>query len=177
MLASHLLISAIPMSELLPKELIEDKILLIRGQKVMLDVHLANLYGVETKSLNRAVKRNLERFPDDFIFQLNNQEVRNLRYQFGTSSFWGGHRYLPYVFTEFGVAMLSSVLKSERAILVNIQIMRTFGRLRQILSAHKDLARKLQALENKYDSQFKVVFDAIRQLMTPPVSVKRKIGF
>ena len=158
-------------------ESIEGKILFFRGQKVMLDVHLANLYGVETKALKRAVKRNLERFPPDFMFQLNNQEVTNLRYQIGTSSLWGGRRYSPFAFTEYGVAMLSSVLKSPRAIAVNIEIMRAFGRLRQILATHKDLARKLEELEKKYDSQFKVVFDAIRQLMTPAPSESRKIGF
>ena len=165
------------MSALLPIERVESKILLIRGQKVMLDRDLAELYGVEAKALNRAVRRNCERFPEDFMFQLNNQEVGILRCQIGTSNEWGGPRYLPYAFTEYGVAMLSSVLRSRRAILVNIEIMRAFGRLRQILATHKDLARKLEELEKKYDSQFRVVFDAIRQLMAPPPSKDRKIGF
>ncbi len=165
------------MNELLPVERVESRILLIRGQKVMLDRNLAELYGVAAKALNRAVRRNRERFPKDFMFQLNNQEVSILKCQIGTSSEWGGRRYLPYAFTEFGVAMLSSVLRSRRAILVNIEIMRAFGRLRQILATHKDLARKLEELEKKYDSQFRVVFDAIRQLMMPPPSKGRRIGF
>lgn len=167
------------MSTLLPVEKIENRILLIRGQKVLLDADLAELYGAETRILIRAVRRNLERFPTDFMFQLNNQEVVSLRSQFGISNKGrGGRRYSPYAFTEYGVAMLSSVLRSRRAILVNIEIMRTFGRLRQILSTHKDLAQKLEELEKKYDSQFKVVFDAIRQLMTPPpLPPKRRIGF
>ena len=142
----------------------------------MLDKDLAELYEVETKMLNRAVKRNLDRFPGDFMFQLTAEEGNNLRYQNGTSS-WGGRRYSSYAFTEQGVAMLSSVLRSKRAVLVNIEIMRAFVRLRQILGAHADLARKLAALERKYDSQFKAVFDAIRELMTPPPAKKRPIGF
>lgn len=145
----------------------------------MLDFHLAGLYEVETKALKRAVKRNLERFPDDFCFALSDEEWNNLRYQFGTSSSaqWGGRRYLPYVFTEQGVAMLSSVLRSKKAIQVNIEIMRAFVRLREILATHKDLARKLEEMEKKYDAQFKIVFDAIRQLMLPPEKPKRPIGF
>ncbi|MBI5216091.1 MAG: ORF6N domain-containing protein [Ignavibacteriae bacterium] len=158
------------------KEIIENKILLIRGQKVMLDFHLAQLYEVETKALKRAVKRNKNRFPVDFVFQLSQEEWNNLRYQFGTSS-WGGTRYLPYAFTEQGVAMLSSVLQSDRAVHVNVEIMRTFVRLREILTANKDLAHKLEELEKKYDAQFKIVFDAIRQLMIPPEKPKRPIGF
>lgn len=162
----------------LPVESIERKILFLRGQKVMLDEDLAMLYGVETRILVRAVQRNLDRFPPDFMFQLTNQEVSNLRSQFGiSSSGHGGRRYFPFAFTEFGVAMLSSVLRSKRAVHVNIEIMRTFGRLRQILATHKDLARKLEEMEKKYDHQFKVVFDAIRQLMAPPVVERRKIGF
>ena len=153
-----------------PIERITQAILLIRGQKVMLDVDLAELYGVETKMLNRAVKRNQDRFPGDFMFQLTVEETLSLRYQSGTSnlrsqngtSSWGGRRYRPNVFTEQGVAILSSVLRSKRAVLVNIQIMRTFVRLRQILASHTDLARKLAALEKKYDAQFKAVFDAIQ---------------
>ena len=166
------------MKELIPVEIIERKIYLIRGHKVMLDSDLAELYEVETKVLLQAVKRNVQRFPEDFMFQLNDQEFMNLRSQFVTSSSGhGGRRYLPYVFSEQGVAMLSSVLNSERAVQVNIAIMRTFVKLRQMLASNADLARKLASLERKYDSQFKMVFDAIRQLMTPPEKPKRKIGF
>ncbi|KAF0181972.1 MAG: hypothetical protein FD164_1460 [Nitrospirae bacterium] len=163
---------------MLPVEIIEKKILLIRGEKVMLDADLAELYGVETRALVQAVKRNAERFPDDFMFQLDNQEVTGLRSQNVTSkSGRGGRRYLPYAFTEQGVAMLSSVLNSERAVKVSIEIMRTFVKLRQMLSSNAELARRLTALEKKYDSQFKAVFDAIRQLMIPPEPKKKKIGF
>jgi hypothetical protein len=159
-------------------EIIERRILLIRGQKVMLDAHLAELYGVETKTLKRAVKRNRDRFPGDFMFELTKEESSASRYQFGTLR-WGEHaKYLPYVFTEQGVAMLSTVLNSKRAILVNIEIIRAFVRLRELLSTHKDLARKLEDLEKKYDEQFAVVFRAIRELMSPPEpSPKRRIGF
>jgi phage regulator Rha-like protein len=166
------------MKALVPVEIIEKKILLIRGEKVMLDADLAELYGVETKMLVRAVKRNIDRFPSDFMIQLNREEFENLRFQFGTSSRWGGRRYLPYAFTEQGVAMLSSVLNSERAVKVNVEIMRAFVRLRQMLASNAELARKLDALEKKYDHQFKVVFDAIIQLMTPLDTKKKgKIGF
>ena len=164
------------MEQLVPIARIEDKILLIRDQKVMLDRDLAELYGVETKVLLQAVKRNMERFPQDFMFQITKEEFEILRSQFVTSS-WGGRRYLPYAFTEQGVAMLSSVLKSKRAIMVNIQIMRTFTKLRRILASHEDLRRKIEAMENKYDTQFKVVFDAIKSLMTPPTREQKKIGF
>ena len=157
---------------------IERTILLLRGHRVMLDADLANLYGVETGALTRAVRRNANRFPADFMFQLTKQEFEDLRRQSGISSVWGGRRYAPYAFTEQGVAMLSSVLRSERAVLVNIEIMRAFVQLRQMLSSHADLARKLAGLERKYDAQFKVVFDAIRQLMNPPDSgSKNPIGF
>lgn len=142
----------------------------------MLDEDLADLYGVETKALNRAVKRNLDRFPEDFMFQLTAGEFTDLRYQTGTSR-WGGRRHPPYAFTEHGVAMLSSVLQSARAIQVNIEIMRAFGQLRQMLASNAELARKLAALEKKYDAQFKVVFDAIRELMASPPLSKRPIGF
>ena len=162
---------------LVTPERIERSILLIRGHKVILDADLAALYGVETKQLIRAVKRNLPRFPDDFMFQLNEEEFENLRFHFGTSSQWGGRRYAPYAFTEQGVAMLSSVLHSRRAIQVNIEIMRAFVRLRRILASHADLARQLDSLEKKYDTQFRVVFDAIRELMKPPEKKKRPIGF
>ncbi|UCD86113.1 MAG: ORF6N domain-containing protein [Deltaproteobacteria bacterium] len=161
---------------MIPEKRIENLILLIRGQKVMLDADLAELYGVETKVFNQAVKRNIKRFPEDFMFQLTEKEVGILRSQFVTSR-WGGRRYLPYAFTKQGVAMLSSVLRSQRAIQVNIEIMRAFVRLRRILASHKDLARRLDELEKKYDTQFKVVFDAIRQLMVPPQKSSRKIGF
>lgn len=161
---------------IVPVERIEKSILLIRGQKVMLDKDLADLYGVKTKVLNQAVTRNLKRFPDDFMFCLTRQEVANLKSHFVTSS-WGGTRKLPRVFTEQGVAMLSSVLRSERAIQVNIEIMRTFVRLRRMLAGHEELARKLAALEKKYDRQFKVVFDAIRELMAPKRPKGRSIGF
>jgi hypothetical protein len=152
---------------LIPAERIERSILLLRGHKVMLDSDLAALYGVETKALLRAVKRNIERFPRDFMFQLNRDEFDNLRCQFGTSSSWGGRRYAPFAFTEQGVAMLSSVLKSPRAVAVNIDIMRAFVRLRQLLASNAALARRLDELEKKYDAQFKIVFEAVRQLMTP----------
>lgn len=163
---------------LVPVERIERSILLIRGQKVMLDNDLASLYGVETKKLIQAMKRNVDRFPEDFMFQLNNEEFDVLRSQFVTSKSRGGRRYAPYAFTEQGVAMLSSVLRSPRAVAVNIEIMRAFVRLRQMLFSHAELARKVNALESKYDGQFKVVFDALRQLMQPPPGKsKRAIGF
>ncbi len=160
-------------------ETIEGKILLIRGQKVIVDSDLAALYGVPTKVFNQAVKRNKRRFPSDFMFQLDYRELTILRSQIVTlKPGHGEHRkYLPYVFTEQGVAMLSSVLNSERAIDVNIEIMRAFVRLRQLLSSNKELSRRLDELEKKYDAQFKVVFDAIRQLMTPPATDRKKIGF
>ena len=157
-------------------EVIERRIILLRGQRVILDSHIAELYGVETKDLKRAVRRNKERFPTDFMVQVTKEESEILRCQFGASS-WGGRRYLPYAFTEQGVAMLSSVLQSKRAIQVNIEIARTFVRLREILATHKDLAQKLEELEQKYDKQFRVVFEAIRQLMEPPEPTKRRIGF
>lgn len=160
-------------------EQIEKAILLIRNQKVMLDTDLAALYGVETRALVQAVKRNAERFPSDFMFELTQEEFDGLRSQSVISKpeGRGGRRYLPYAFTEQGVAMLSSVLHSERAVHVNIEIMRAFVKLRQILSSNVELAHKLHALEKKYDAQFKVVFDAIRRLMTPPEKPRRRIGF
>lgn len=167
------------MKDLIPTERIEKCILLLRGQKVMLDVDLAKLYGVTVGRLNEAVKRNSKRFPRDFMFRLSLQELRDLKSQIAiSSSRWGGRRQQPYAFTEQGVAMLSSVLNSERAVQVNIEIMRAFVKLRELLSSHKDLALKLAEMEKKYDSQFKVVFDAIRELMTPiePPS-KPRIGF
>jgi hypothetical protein len=144
----------------------------------MLDTDLAELYGVETRVLLQAVSRNQKRFPKDFMFRLSKEEYELLRSQIVISKKGrGGRRYLPYVFTEQGVAMLSSVLRSEKAVQVNIEIMRTFVRLREMIATHKDLARKLEALERRYDAQFKVVFDAIRELMAPPEPKKRKIGF
>ena len=167
------------MGLLIPIELIERKIYLIRGHKVLLDSDLAGLYEVETANLNKAVKRNIDRFPEDFMFQLTSEEADSLRFQIGMSKTEGrgGRRYLPYVFTEQGVAMLSSVLNSQRAVHVNIEIMRAFVKLRQMLASNAELARKLSTLEKKYDAQFKVVFDAIRQLMAPPAPKRRQIGF
>ncbi len=165
------------MKALIPVELIEKKILLIRCEKVMLDADLAELYGVETKMLVRAVKRNTDCFPPDFMIQLNKEEFESLKFHFGTSSQWGGRRYLPYAFTEQGVAMLSSVLRSKRAVQVNVEIMRTFVKLRRMLASHAQLSRKLNVLEKKYDAQFKAVFDAIRELMKPPEPKRRQIGF
>lgn len=171
---------------------IERHILLIRGEKVLLDADLATLYGVETRVLTQAVKRNIERFPNDFMLQLSKKEFDQLRSQAVTSNKGslrsqtvilknarGKHRkYLPYAFTEQGVAMLSSVLRSKNAIKVNVEIMRAFVRLRQMLASNKALAQKFNLLEQKYDKQFRVVFDAIRQLMEPPDSIrKRPIGF
>ena len=165
-------------TDLIPAASIEKKIMLLRGQKVILDSDLAALYGVETKALNRAVKRNLKRFPDDFMFQLEPQEFTNLIFQFGTSSYGhGGRRKPAYAFTEQGVAMLSSVLHSPRAVSVNIEIMRAFVRIRQWLTSNVELAHKLAELEKKYDVQFKAVFDAIRELMRPPEPTRKRIGF
>jgi len=166
------------MKSIIPVERIEKNILMIRGEKVMLDSDLAELYGVEVKVLKQAVRRNKSRFPNDFILELDWNEVKALRSQIVTLQGKGSNtKYLPYPFTEQGVAMLSGVLKSERAVKVNIEIMRTFVKLRQMLSSNAQLSRKLTALEKKYDSQFKMVFDAIRELMTPPEPKKRKIGF
>ena len=162
----------------IPVERITRSILLIRGQKVMLATDLAELYDVGTKALNQAVKRNRERFPGDFMFQLTWEEAENPRSQIVTLKPGENIKYRPYAFTEQGVAMLSSVLRSERAVRVNVEIMRAFVHLRQMLSSNADLARKLAALEKKYDAQFKVVFDAIRELMAPPeLPRKRPIGF
>lgn len=154
-----------------------DRIFLIRGQRVMLDAHLAELYGVTTGNLNKAVKRNIQRFPADFMFELTREEYAAIRFQFGILERGAHAKYLPHVFTEQGVAMLSSVLHSDRAIQVNIEIMRTFVQLREMLLANETLARKLAALERRYDKQFKVVFDAIREIMTPTDKPRRPIGF
>jgi phage regulator Rha-like protein len=173
---------------LIPSEVIEKKIFLLRGQKVMLSLHLAELYQVEPKVLTQSVKRNIERFPQDFMFQLTWDEVSRLKSQFVISTAISRKisrsqfvtlkrglniKYPPYAFTEQGVAMLSSVLRSKRAVAVNIEIMRAFVRLRKILASHAELARKLEQLEKKYDSQFRVVFDAFRQLMAPKEPAKK----
>jgi phage regulator Rha-like protein len=161
-------------------ERIERKIYFIRDQKVMLDSDLAELYEVQTKILNKAVKRNVDRFPEDFMFRVAPEEIESLRFQIGTSNISrGGRRYLPYVFSEHGVAMLSSVLNSKRAVQMNIVIIRAFIKLREVLATHKDLARKIDDLEKKYqehDHELKVVFDAI-QLISTPEPTKRRIGF
>ena len=165
------------MSNTVSTEIIAPKILIIRGKRVMLDKDLAALYGVTTQNLNKAVKRNMERFPQDFMFQLSNGELENLRFQFGTSS-WGGVRYLPNAFTEQGIAMLSSVLRSKRAIMVNIQIMRAFVQIKRLLLTNVDLRRKIEAMEKKYDKQFIIVFEAIKKLLEPPPGKEKKIiGF
>jgi len=156
---------------------VEARILLLRGHRVMLSTHLAELYGVEPKVLVQAVKRNASRFPEDFMFQLSRDEFANLKSQIVTSSWGGLRRAAPYAFTEQGVAMLSSVLNSPKAIQVNVEIMRAFVRLRRLLASHEDLARKLEELEKSYNAQFKAVFDAIRQLMTPAAPPRRSIGF
>jgi phage regulator Rha-like protein len=167
-------------TSLVQVERIERAILSIRGEKVMLDNDLAELYGVETKALNQAVKRNLDRFPPDFCFRLTKtetDELKSLRSQFVTLKRGEHRKYLPYAFTEHGALMLANVLNSERAAQTSVQVVRAFVRLRQMLTSNAELARKLAALEKKYDRQFKVVFDAIRQLMSPPAKPKREIGF
>ena len=169
----------------LPDESIEDTILLIRGKKVILDHDLARLYGVTTKALNQAVKRNIDRFPEDFMFQLTNaetegwQRVKRSRSQIVTLKKPRGTniKYQPYAFTEHGILMLSSVLKSQRAVQVNIQIMRTFVRLREMLASNEKLVERLDELEQKYDAKFKIVFSAIRQLMSPSADTRKPIGF
>jgi hypothetical protein len=158
-------------------ENISRRILTVRGHRVMLDAHLAELYDVPTKAFNQAIHRNMDRFPEDFMFQLTEEEFAGLRSQFVTSKKGrGGRRYLPYVFTEQGIAMLSGVLNSHRAVQVNIAIMRAFVRMRRMLVSHEELARKVAAIERKYDSQFRVVFDAIRALMEPKTP-RQRIGF
>ncbi len=163
--------------QLVPADVIERRIYFLRNQKVMLSTDLARLYGVEPRVLVQAVKRNSDRFPKDFMFQLTAAEFKALKSQIVTSSWGGLRRATPYAFTEQGVAMLSSVLNSKRAVQVNIAVMRTFVRLRDILSTNKDLAQKLEEMEKRYDGQFRVVFEAIRRLMEPPPSSKRPIGF
>jgi len=164
------------MDTIIPIERITSKIYLIRGIKVMMDTDLAELYQVKTKALKQAVRRNIDRFPNDFMFELTHEEFQNWRSQFVTSS-WGGTRYFPMAFTEQGVAMLSSVLNSKRAVQVNIQIMRAFTKLRQMLSTHEELKKKIEAMEKKYDENFKIVFEAIRQLLEIEDKPRKKIGF
>ena len=161
---------------MVPVERIQNSIILIRGNKVLLDRDLAALYGVETRVLIQAVKRNIERFPSDFMYQLTDKEFINLKSQFVTSS-WGGTRKNPYVFTEQGIAMLSSVLNSKRAIEVNIAIMRTFVKLREMLASNELLRRKIEAMERKYDEQFKVVFNALKAMLEPATKPKEPFGF
>lgn len=171
---------------ILADEKIINKIFLIKGKKVMLDRDLAELYGVTTGNLNKAVKRNIKRFPKDFMFRLTKSEFANLIFQSGTSS-WGGTRQLPYAFTEQGVAMLSSVLNSERAIEVNIQIIRIFTKMRELLSTHKDILIKLEAIENKLlnhdnlhkknEEEIQIIFEALKQLLEPPQEVRKRVGY
>jgi len=163
------------MEAIVPIEIIERKIYFLRNQKVMLDRDLAELYGVETRVLNQAIRRNMERFPEDFMFSLTRKEISNLSQIVISSKI--KHAPNVFVFTEQGVAMLSSVLNSKRAVQVNISIMRAFVKLREMIASHKDLAKKLDELERKYDAQFRVVFDAIRQLISEPQKPKKKIGF
>ena len=160
-----------------PLERVEKAILLIRGEKVILDTDLATLYDVETRSLLQAVKRNSERFPSDFLFQLTRKESDSLRSQIVISKGRGGRRYLPYAFSEHGAMMAANVLNSKRAVQASVQVVRAFVRLRQLLASNAELASKLAELEGKYDRQFKVVFDAIHQLMTPLASPRKQIGF
>ena len=164
------------MKGIIPIERITSKIFLIRKHQVLLDQDLAKLYGVETRQLVQAVKRNIQRFPDDFMFQLSKDEFNILRSQIVISS-WGGRRYPPYAFTEQGVAMLSSVLQSERAVNVNIAIMRAFVQLRKLSYNYADLLKKIETMEKKYDKQFRVVFKAIKQLIEIPKRPKGKFGF
>jgi hypothetical protein len=163
----------------IPDEIVISKIYLVRGQKVMLDRDLAELYGVQTKQLKRAVKRNSDRFPEDFMFELSLEELDFLRSQIGTSS-WGGVRYAPMAFTEQGVAMLSSVLNSRRAITVNIHIIRVFTRMREMVLTHKDLLLKLEQLERKtigHGEDIKLIFEYLKELLNPKTEPMRKIGF
>jgi len=163
---------------IIPSAFISHKIFFVRGTRVMLDADLARLYGVETKNLNKAVKRNASRFPLDFMFQLSSKEMQILRFQMGTSKrVQGGRRYAPYAFTEQGIAMLSSVLRSSRAVQVNVAIMRTFVRLREMLTTHEELRRKIDAMEKRYDARFQAVFEAIRQMLETPIPAKKPIGF
>jgi hypothetical protein len=156
---------------------IRQSIFLIRGQKVILDEHLAELYAVPTRILIQAVTRNASRFPRDFMFRLSKREFANLRSQIEISSLWGGRRSAPYAFTEHGVAMLSSVLRSKRAVAVNVEIMRAFVYLRRVVTEHVELAQRIDELEERYDGKFQVVFDAIRSLIAPPEQPRKRIGY
>jgi len=156
---------------------IRQSIFLIRGQKVILDAHLAELYSVPTRILIQAVTRNASRFPRDFMFRLSKREFANLRSQIEISSLWGGRRSAPYAFTEHGVAMLSSVLRSKRAVAVNVEIMRAFVYLRRVVTEHAELAQRIDELEERYDGKFQVVFDAIRGLIAPPEKPRKRIGY
>ncbi len=160
----------------MPNERIIQRIFLLRDEKVMLDVHLAELFQVETKVLKQAVRRNLDRFPEDFMFELTTTEWKNLRSQFVTSS-WGGSRYLPYAFTEQGVAMLSGILKSKRAVQMNIAIVRAFVLLRKLASNYQEIMKKLESMESKYDGRFKEVYQTLNYLINPPEGERREIGF
>jgi hypothetical protein len=164
-------------TSVVPAQRIERAIIRLRGMNVMLDEDLAVLYGVETRVLVQAVKRNIVRFPSDFMLQLSADELALLKSQSVISSHWGGRRTLPYAFSEQGVAMLSGVLRSERAIQVNIEIMRAFVRLRNLVESSEELLRRLDEMEQRYDEQFRLVFDAIRELMRPPEGPRRRIGF
>lgn len=168
-----------PTSAMIPATAISQRIYFVRKTRVMLDADLAQLYGVTTKNLNKAVKRNASRFPADFMFQLKRSEMQFLRFQSGTSSRTnhGGRRYQPYAFTEHGVAMLSSVLHSDRAVQVNIAIMRAFLQLRAMLATHEDLRRKIDEMEKRYDAKFQAVFTTLRQMLATPLPSKRQIGF
>jgi hypothetical protein len=157
-------------------ENIAGKIYSIRGERVMLDYDLASLYNLEAKRLKEAVRRNRKRFPEDFMFELSKHEYENLRSQFASSS-WGGQRYTPYAFTEQGVAMLSGILNSDRAINVNIAVMRAFVQMRRMLETHRDLDEKIRKLESKYDEQFSMVFEAIRQLIRKENEPRNPVGF
>ena len=164
-------------TKLIPQEVIQNKIFLLRGSKVMFDKDLAQLYGVDTSQLTRQVRRNIDRFPPDFLLTITKQEIAILKCQFGISS-WGGTRKPPFAFTEHGILMLSSVLNSKRAIQVNIQIMRTFSQLREMLAGNKDLRKKIEEMEKRYDHQFQIVFKAIKELLEPPApKPKGAIGF
>jgi len=174
---NHFHKGTIPMA--IPMERVENRILTIRGHRVMVDTDLAGVYGVPTKALNQAIKRNADRFPDDFMFQLSREEADSIRSQTVTlKTVRGKHwKYLPYVFTEHGAIMAASVLNSPRAIEASVYVVRAFVKMREVLATHKELVQRLDEMEGKYDRQFKVVFDAIRALMEPPKTTTRRIGY
>jgi hypothetical protein len=164
---------------LIPTEYIENRILLIRGEKIIIDTHLASIYGVSTKALLQATKRNIDRFPEDFMFQLTAKEKKDLKSHFRSED-WGGRRYLPYAFTEHGAIMAASILRSKRAVKASIYVVRAFVKMKQIISSHKDLAEKIDELERNvvtHDKAIVSLFDAIRKMMAAPEPKKRKIGF